>query len=136
MECRSCGRSFISPPPAIPAPPQILLVSRLWLWLSAWLVAAIVMLIDAHVYWRSAWQFPFFSPAGFVTALILHPKVVGGPHWSLTVTIGWIYYVLLSLLAFAVPRYRVFFWLFAALCMSLILNCLLWLIALYLVMHR
>jgi hypothetical protein len=113
-----------------------LLESRLWLWLSAWLVAAIVMLIDAHVYWRSAWRFPFFSPAGCGTALILHPKVVGSPTWQMTVTIGWIYYALLSILAFAVPRYRVFFWLFAALCVSLTLNCLLWLIALYFVSHN
>jgi len=93
------------------------------------------MLIDAHVYWRSAGQFPFFSPAGFVAAVILHPKVVGGPPWHLTVTIGWIYYGVVSLLAFAVPRYRVFSWLFRILCMSLTLNCILWLIALYLVMH-
>jgi hypothetical protein len=39
------------------------------------------------------------------------------------------------LAAFAVPRYRVFFWLFVILCMSLILNCLLWLLALYMVLH-
>ena len=134
VECRSCGRSFISPPPAKPAPPKILLVSRLWLWLSAWLVAAVVMLIDAPGSWRSAWQFPVFSPSGFVTALILHP-VMGGPHWHLTVVIGWVYYALLTLAAFAVPRYRVFFWLFVILCMSLILNCLLWLLALYMVLH-
>ena len=135
VECRSCGRSFISSLPAKPAPPKILLVSRAWLWLSAWLVAAVIMLIDAPGSWRSVWQFPVFSPVGFVTAMILHLKVMGSPPWQITVIIGWIYYALLTILAFVVPRYRVFFWLFIILCMSLILNCLLWLLALYLVMH-
>jgi hypothetical protein len=112
-----------------------LLISRVWLWLSAWLVAAVVMLIDAPGSWRSAGNFPFFSPAGFVTALAVHAKTMGTPPWHLTVIVGWIYYAVLTITAFVIPRYRLFFWLFVTLSMSLTLNCLLWLLALYLVWH-
>jgi hypothetical protein len=135
MECRSCGFSFVAPPPPVPAAPKILFVSRLFLWLLAWAVAAVVMLIDAHSYWRGIRHFAFFSPPAFIAALITHPKTLSGSSWDLCVVIGWIYYALLTVLGFSVKHYRVFFWLFIALSFSLGLNCILWLIAIYLVSH-
>ena len=111
------------------------MVSRLSLWLAAWVIAAIVMLIDAHSYWRGAQNFPFFSPPAFITALIVHPKVMSGSGWNLCLIVGWIYYALLSLIGLGVKRYRIFFWLFITLSMSLALNCILWLLAIYLVSH-
>ena len=135
VECRSCGCSFVTPPPDKPVPPKILLVSRVWLWFCAWAVAVIVMLIDAHSYWRNLKDFSFFSPLAFVTALFVHPQKMIGPEWNLCITVGWIYYAVLTAVGFSVKRYRVFFWLFMTLSFSLALNCLLWLLAIYLVSH-
>jgi hypothetical protein len=133
MECRSCERSFLCPPPPKPAPPKIERVSRIWLWGAAWVIVLVVMLIDAPGSWRSFWNFPFYSPPAFVLALIYKPKVVGSAIWLTTIAVGWLYYAVLTAIGLGCTHYKLFFRMLVTLGVSLTLNCLLWLLTLYFV---
>lgn len=128
--CAGCGTQFListtflrktnprTGPRLEPPKPQVPISARrrVAMWVLAWLAAAITM---AYTEWTFAVLQPiliFLFPAGLFFLL-------GGVLGHFTLPAGWIYYLGLTLAALrSKPRARYYVF-YAALCISLVLNC-------------
>ncbi len=103
--------------------PQISWRSKVGLLIIAWGTAAVAMTVAEPICWRSLWFFPFYTPPVILAGWMGLPQLRNVAVWHGVLAIGWLYYVVLSLWALRVVRRRVFYWAFAILCVSLVLNC-------------
>jgi hypothetical protein len=96
--------------------------SRLRMLAAAWGITAAVMTIGEPGCWVFFWLFPIFTPFAWINSKILKEDIIGGSHLYLELGLGWLYYLILTVLACRLVGRRAFLWVFYILCFSLLLN--------------
>jgi hypothetical protein len=96
--------------------------AKLRLLALAWIITAVSLVIILWGALQYAPMFPVLSPPGFFLLVCASGSLSGDSGFYLVVTVGWTYYLLLTLGAgFAKTRSR-FIWVYTILCISLMLN--------------
>jgi hypothetical protein len=97
-------------------PAKISFRRRCWLLLAAWVVAAVATVFPHAGTLVYGFLFPYGIMALFVTVLGLRGQ--DAPHYL----VGWVAYFVLTVSGLVTAKRVVYFWIYAVLCVLLVLN--------------
>jgi len=123
VHCFECGTGFVTASAVAEVaeaklPDQIPFRTRWILWAVAWAITAILLTIDVPGVWQAFWLFPLCAPVSYLLGNI----VTAGDDWTLIISCGWLYYILLTVWGLCTPRRIVYFIIYTILCISLAVN--------------
>jgi hypothetical protein len=107
--------------------PPISLRWKIALVLAAWMITAFAMAVAVRDWQNVFFYFPIYTLPAYLVNLVFNLASKGlstiDRSLNASATIGWLYYLALTIGTLAAERRKLFLWLFAILCLSLLINC-------------